>query len=1002
MLRSVSCVALSMLLCAVPGHAQDAPLRELHFAAKRVTRPDVTAFPDSGGVLFTLLGHLYRVSPEGGKAVQVTRGPFFHKEPAVSPDGRTVAVVSDRTPEMGDNIYVMDADGANPRRVTSETEAGRPAWKPDGTRLAFLAYERTRPLEDFYRTPQAQVRELDLATGNIADVTDGYGEIRDVTYAADGSLYWVRLRQTGTCITCIASDVERRNIDGSVVVVVTLDGMVEQLRLANERVFYTIIRRGTQSEIVVREGFDGDARSAMMVDGGRWRNVAPRFAVVPGRAALYVGDWGNLWEVGVEQATRRHIPFTAQVTQTVMVSAAPPAWTPPEEAGAAIVTVIADPVLSPDGQEIAFAAAGTVWRRPVGDTAARPQRITEGRAEAPVYAPRGGRVAYVRLPEGRPGELVVAEGWEGPARVVARGRIRTPAWSPDGTSLVFTEGRRLLMVPATDTTITMLTDGWPWYTPHMPGDGSWVAAHMVSSRVDQRDLIRVPLQSDRAPVPLTDIGEEMKSPQISSDGRWFAFQRNGDIWIADLPAALAGDSLITEEEVRLLVSGAVPGGGREGVSFSFDPRGDALVFVGGSRILRAALPGGATTELAGPFSLPEAAPASVVIRNVRVLTADGTAFSEPTDVFVDRARIAAVGAVPADVDLVGMRVVEGGGRFAVPGLWDAHLHGGWVGGMVDWVRHGVTAHRDPGSAILSAVQELDYDRAFGASWPRRFTSGEIFEGYWDNWWGSWHRVTDPDAARRLVRQWRELDVRFIKVYRSLPWHLHKVVADEARAQGLPVMGHGMFPEEMVRSITLGYRSLEHHGSSVVHDDVLQLMAEAGTFWAPQFTLGPVPAILSLRDPEHFARSLQFLNQTDGADVPVRFPAEAEVLLGQWALHAEELQRAYNLGVPLLLGTDNAGGPGYVHVEAEMFQLAGLSPADVLRIATLTTAQAEGVDNDLGTLEVGKLADLLLLDDNPLEDVLNLRMPWMVIRGGRVAHVRDDEGAASGPGEPVRP
>jgi imidazolonepropionase-like amidohydrolase len=220
--------------------------------------------------------------------------------------------------------------------------------------------------------------------------------------------------------------------------------------------------------------------------------------------------------------------------------------------------------------------------------------------------------------------------------------------------------------------------------------------------------------------------------------------------------------------------------------------------------------------------------------------------------------------------------------------------------------------------------------------------------------------------------------------------MHRAVAEEAASQGLPVMGHGSVSEEVVRSVTLGYRALEHNGSpEVLHDDVLMLLAVAGTYWTPQYTQWiPVDEVLALKDPEGFTQGLRLLGQDGRRPEELRLGEPVDGLLGAWALTSRQLKRARELGVHVLLGTDTYGGPGWVHVEFEAFQDAGFTQAEVLRMATLDAARAEGVDEHLGTLEVGKLADLLLLDDDPLADVRNLRAPWLVMRGGRVVHERD--------------
>ena len=313
--------------------------------------------------------------------------------------------------------------------------------------------------------------------------------------------------------------------------------------------------------------------------------------------------------------------------------------------------------------------------------------------------------------------------------------------------------------------------------------------------------------------------EEIKADEVVSrrvehaqDGRWLAFRRNGDLWVADLDRALADDSVVTSDEARLFA----PGGG---LGFSFDPSGNGLVFTRGNRIYRAALPDGVPREIAGPVRVHRAPQPPLVVRNARLLSPDGTEFSSAGDVYIDGGRIMALGEAPSGFDPGGAVVVDAEGRFAIPGLWDSHHHSGWILEMQRALRHGVTSVRDPGSPLMRAVQESDMARAGMADAPRRFSSGEIFEGLHDNYWGRWNRLTTEEEATRHVRLWQALGARFIKVYRSLPWSLQRAVAAEARQQGLPVIGHGIAHEEVVRSVVAGYRSLEHDPfPDVWHED----------------------------------------------------------------------------------------------------------------------------------------------------------------------------------------
>lgn len=122
--------AVAIALLPTSALTQETPLREIRFTTDEVTDPDVVALPDGEGLVFTLLGNLYRLPMEGGIAEQLTHGPYYDKEPAVSPDGTRIAFVSDRG-GAGDNLVVLSLETGEIEVLTDEAEAARPSWSPD-------------------------------------------------------------------------------------------------------------------------------------------------------------------------------------------------------------------------------------------------------------------------------------------------------------------------------------------------------------------------------------------------------------------------------------------------------------------------------------------------------------------------------------------------------------------------------------------------------------------------------------------------------------------------------------------------------------------------------------------------------------------------------------------------------------------------------------------------------------------------------------------------------
>jgi imidazolonepropionase-like amidohydrolase len=377
----------------------------------------------------------------------------------------------------------------------------------------------------------------------------------------------------------------------------------------------------------------------------------------------------------------------------------------------------------------------------------------------------------------------------------------------------------------------------------------------------------------------------------------------------------------------------------------------------------------------------------------------------------------------------GATVIDGRGKYLIPGLWDMHVHLSFPTGAAQiflplMVANGVLSARDMHS-FLSPILSLKHAVASGAQvGPRLFVAGTAVDGP-NSYLPAARVVRTPEEAREAVRQLKVAGVDFIKVYSSLPKDLYLAVAGEAKSDGIPFVGHVPYPVTAAEASDAGQRSLEHLTEVDVGTSSDEVAIKAEELEAMNQKHGYIPDPARLKSTfdsvkasvlfERFRRNdtwqvptlVVFNQERQIAEPGVRgndsllvyipkmlrdywrsLPTDiASKMVALYGVHSDLVGRLHRAGVPMLAGSDCPNPfvyPGFsLHDELGLLVHSGLTPAEALRTATINPATFLGVTDSLGTVARGKVADLVLLDANPLADIANTKRIRAVIQGGRL-------------------
>ncbi|MEM9453113.1 MAG: amidohydrolase family protein [Myxococcota bacterium] len=1017
------------------------PAKTVSLDVTKGTWMSVDVSPDGKTLVFDLLGDLYTLPIIGGEARSLTSGLSWDMQPRYSPDGKWIAFTSDRG--GGDNIWLIPAEGGEARAVTTESFrlTNSPAWSPDGrTIVARKHFTAERSLGS------GEMWLYHVTGGEGMQLTDKPNDQQDVgepVFSPDGRwLYYSRDATSGPFFQynkdphkgIYAIDRIDLQQERTETVLQGPGGAVRPTPAPDGRRLAYVRRHGLSTalfvydlesgaEQIVMSGLDRDMQETWAIHG-----VYPTMAWMPDGKQIVLWAGGTLHRVDVESRKAEAIPFRVKDTRTVIDALRFPIEVHPTKFTTKMHRWV---TVSPTGGMVVFQALGHLWRHDL--TTGQARRLTQDDdvfEHYPAFSRDGKQIAFTTWNDEALGSVRVVASKGGKARTVSPkpGHYAEPAWSPDGKTLVVRRGGGgylrsnrwsrdpgLYALPARGGELTLLSrkgdhpqfganSDRVYFVTEQPG----TPAKGRSNPKSELALKSMDLQGHDERTHLTS--EWASDFAVSPDERWVAFSERFHVYLR--PFVRTGRAASVSPKSKDLPQVRVTHDAGDHVHWSGDSQSlhwslgpqlysralkDAVAFVEGAP---STLPEPPTTGISLAMEVDSDVPKGrIALVGGRVVTMKGMEVIEQGTVLVEGNRITAVGptaavSIPADTKQVDMS-----GMTLIPGLVDVHAHGPQgTGGFIpqqSWLHLaelslGVTTVHDPSNDTHTIFAAAEMARAGLVVAPRIFSTGTILYGAHTDFTAE---VDSLDDARRHLRRMKAVGAFSVKSYNQPRRDQRQQVLTAARELQMMVVPEGgsLFQHNMTMIVD-GHTGVEHAiPVARAYDDVEQLWGGTEVGYTPTLVVG-----YGGLSGEYYwyAHTNVFEHPLLSRFVPphVLQPRSRRRLLasrGDWN-HIEIARGCKQLldaGVEVNIGAHGQREGLAAHWEIWMLAQGGMSPHEALRAATLHGARYLGLDGDIGSLEAGKLADLAVIEGNPLEDIRKSDQVRFTMINGRLYDAR---------------
>lgn len=1007
-----------------PGGVQ----KEVAFTVNEGTWMNLDVSPDGKEIVFDLLGDIYIMPAKGGKAKVLRQGKAMEVQPRFSPDGQQICFTSDAA--GGDNVWIMNRDGSNAKQITKESFRllNNGVWTPDGKYIiARKHFTSTRSLGAgemwMYHIHGGSGLQLTVKKNDQQDVNEPCVSPngRYVYYSEDmypGGHFEYNKDPNNQIFVINRFDREKGTTErvtggpgGAVRPQVSHSGkLLAFVRRVRTKTVLYLRNLKTGEEWPVYDKLSKDQQEAWTTFG-----IYTGFAWTPDDEHIIIWAGGKIIKVDVNATNAAtEIPFTCDVKQKLSEVVRIKQDINPDKFN---VQVIRQAVTSPDEKYLVFSALGHLYKKRLPN--GTPERLTNSSELEydPAFSPDGKSIVYVSWNDETSGSICKVKANGGTTEKITnkKGIYRTPSYSHDGKWLVYErEGGSNTLGPA--------------YTARpgiyiMPADGG------KESFVTKKGESPAFSKDDKRIYYLSGGGLEKKYSSCKTDGEdereifkttyakqftvspnedWVAYTDLHQVYIAAFPhtgktITIGSDS--SNFPVRRVSKDA-------GYSLHWSANGkmlhytlgdeyytinmnDLFEFVGGKPDSTFTIPSkGITVGLTAKTDKPTGV---LAFTNARIITMENDGVLEQATIIVEGNKIKTIGKT-VDVTIpAGAKEIDCTGKTIMPGFIDAHAHAGhFHSGIVPekhWpyyvnLAYGVTTMHDPSANSEFVFAQSEMVKAGLMVGPRVFSTGTILYGADGDFKAVVNSLEDAKSALRRTQAFGAFSV---KSYNQPRREQRQMVIEAARELKMEVVPEGgSFFYHNLSMILDGHTTIEHNiPVAPLYDDVVTLWSKSKTANTPTL----VVSYGSLGGEYYWYQHTNVWEKERLARFtprPVidtrsrhRTMAPEEEYENGHILVSKSLKKLNDAGVMINMGAHGQLQGLGAHWEIWMMAQGGMTPIEALRTATVNPAKSLGLDEYVGSLKPGKLADLLVMDKNPLDDIYNTESIKYTMVNGRL-------------------